>query len=208
MRLSSYFVVGDWVSSEMLRNWISTLRLKQIVYSLLLITLVLYPNLYLAGKQVISQYRGIDSLVDPENPLVVAFAEEALRDERVQSGEISVEDYVLMSIDYVRDYDLYYNANYWASPAETLQKRAGDCEDSAIVVKSVQEYLGLNNSQIVIQPRHVYIEQNGTIIGGKSTIDSNFQGFIDSVKSMPRLRQVLIILGLFLIWGRKLLPFK
>lgn len=196
------------MSFELIRNWIHTLRLKKITYSLLLIALVLYPNLYLAGKQVISQYRGIDSLVDPENPLVIDFAEKALQDERVQSGEISVEEYVLMSIDYVRDYDLYYNANYWASPEETLQKRAGDCEDSAIVVKSVQEYLDLGDSQIVIQPRHVYIEQNGTIIGGKSTIDSNFQGFIDSVKSMPRLRQVLILLGLFLIWGRKSLPIK
>jgi len=200
--------VGDWLSFDMIRKWIHTLRFKKIVYSLLLIALVLYPNIYLAGKQVISQYRGIDSLVDPENPLVIDFAEEALKDERVQSGEISVEEYVLMSIDYVRDYDLYYNANYWASPEETLQKRAGDCEDSAIVVKSVQEYLDLGDSQIIIQPRHVYIEQNGTVIGGKSTIDSNFQGFIDSVKNMPRLRQVLILLGLFLIWGRKLLSFK
>ena len=200
--------MGDWLSNELIRNWIRTFRLKKITYSLFLIGLILYPNLYLAGKQVISQYRGIDSLVDPENPLVITFAEEALRDERVQSGEISVEEYVLLSIDYVRDYDLYYNANYWASPAETLQKRAWDCEDSAIVVKSVQEYLGVEDSQIVFQPRHVYVEQNGTIIGGKSTIDSNLQGFIDSVKSIPRLRQILIVLGLFLIWGRKLLPFK
>ena len=171
-------------------------------YSLILILVVLYPNLYLAGKQAVTQIRGMDSLVDPNDPLVIALAEEARSSEKVQSGNLTVEEYVFLEITYASDYDLYWNMDYWASPAETIQRRAGDCEDSAIVVKSVQEYLG-EDSNLVIQPRHVYIEQEGVIYGGKSSIDSYSQAVYDIVKSIPLIRKIVILIGLVFIWGRK-----
>ncbi|MFQ5820635.1 MAG: hypothetical protein ACE5I5_11650 [Candidatus Heimdallarchaeota archaeon] len=189
---------------ETIRKWARILRLKKIFYSLLLILVVLYPNLYLAGKQAVTQVRGIDSLIDPEDPYVIDLAEEALASEKVQSGELTIEEYIYSVIHFKRDIDLYLNMDYWASPAETIQRRAGDCEDYAIVVKSVEEYLGLGeDSKIVIQPRHVYIEREGIIYGGKSSIDSYFDAVIDFIKNIPLIRQVLILFGLIWIWGRK-----
>ncbi|MFQ6125851.1 MAG: hypothetical protein ACE5R6_14785 [Candidatus Heimdallarchaeota archaeon] len=189
---------------EALQKWLRALRIKKIAYSLLLILVILYPNLYLAGKQAITQLRGMDSLIDPEDPYVKALAEEALTNETVQSGELTIEEYIYSVIHFKRDIDLYLNMDYWASPAETIQRRAGDCEDRAIVVKSVEEYLGLGeDSKLVIQPRHVYIEREGIIYGGKSSIDSYFDAVVDFVKDIPLLRKVLILLGLIWIWGKK-----
>lgn len=187
---------------ETLRKWIRTLHLKSIFFSILIVLVVLYPNLYLAGKQATTQIRGIDSLVDPDNPQVIILAEEALLSEEVQSGDLTIEAYVLSVIEYASDYDQYYNLDYWATPAETLQSRAGDCEDRAIVVKSVQEYLG-EDSKLVIQPRHVYIEQNGIVYGGKSSIDSYSQAVYETIKNIPSIRKILIFVGLVLIWGGK-----
>ena len=108
-----------------LRKWIKTLHLKSIFFSILLVLVVLYPNLYLAGKQATTQIRGIDSLVDPDDPQVIILAEEAMLSEQVQSGDLTIEVYVLSVIEYTSDYDQYYNLDYWAPPADTLRKRAG-----------------------------------------------------------------------------------
>jgi len=183
-----------------LRKWIKTLHLKSLFFSILLVLVVLYPNLYLAGKQATTQIRGIDSLVDPDDPQVIILAEEAMLSEQVQSGDLTIEAYVLSVIEYASDYDQYYNLDYWAPPAETLQSRVGDCEDLAIVVKSVQEYLG-EDSKLVIQPRHVYIEQNGIVYGGKSSIDSYSQAVYETIKSIPSIRKIIIFVGLILLWG-------
>ncbi len=185
---------------ETFRKWIRILHLKAIFFSILLVLVVLYPNLYLAGKQATTQIRGIDSLVDPDNPQVIILAEEAMLSEQVQSGNLTIEEYVFSVIAYASDYDQYYNLDYWAPPAETLHRRAGDCEDRAIVVKSVQEYLG-EDSKLVIQPRHVYIEQNGTIYGGKSSNNSYIRAIYETINNIPSFRKIIIFIGLVLIWG-------
>ena len=39
------------------------------------------------------------------------------------------------------DYEIWGINDYWATPYETLQKGAGDCEDLSILTKSVSDYL-------------------------------------------------------------------
>lgn len=59
--------------------------------------------------------------------------------EKVRSVNTLVNGFVT----YRRDADNYGRADYWASPAETLQRRAGDCEDYAILKMATLEKLGI-----------------------------------------------------------------
>jgi hypothetical protein len=58
------------------------------------------------------------------------------------STPAEVQAYLDATLTYQFDYDLYGRAEYFASPAETLARRAGDCEDWAWLAKSILDRAG------------------------------------------------------------------
>ncbi len=136
-------------------------------------------------------------LVNPYDEGVIRLAEEA------NSSNSSPEEYVLGNIPYASDYDVYYNLEYWASPGETLKSGKGDCEDRAILVKSVEEYLRIN-STLVIQKDHVYVQRDNLAFGGISQTESYPEAIWNIVTGIPLLRKIVIIAGLLAIWHKNL----
>ncbi|WP_338465540.1 transglutaminase-like cysteine peptidase [Novosphingobium sp. ZN18A2] len=53
-------------------------------------------------------------------------------------------------IRYREDSDLYHRADYWANAGETLRRRAGDCEDIAIVKMQMLAALGVPASDMFL----------------------------------------------------------
>ncbi|MCK4637085.1 MAG: hypothetical protein KAT49_04320 [Methanomicrobia archaeon] len=169
-------------------------KIRKIGYSVILIILVLYPNIYLAGKQIINQIEGIESLTDPNDTEVIKLAE------YLNTNNINPEEYIYENIEWASDYDVYWNLEYWATPRETIRKGRGDCEDKAILLKSVEEYLRIK-SQIVVQKDHVYVLKDDIPYGGISETDSYMTVLWNIIKQMPLIRKIIIIFGLFMIWG-------
>ncbi len=65
------------------------------------------------------------------------------------------------AIHYSRDIDTYKVADYWATPAETLSRQQGDCEDFAILKMAAlhAEGVDLKDMSVVVlfdQKRHFY----------------------------------------------------
>ncbi len=169
-------------------------KILKLIYSLIFIFLVLYPNIYLAGKQAVNEIRGMDSLIDPANPEVIKLAE------YLKSNEINPERYIYTHIKWASDYDVYWNLEYWATPEETIKNGRGDCEDRAILLKSVEEYLGIK-SKMVIQKDHVYILKDNIPYGGVSETNSYIEVLWELIKEIPFIRKIIMIFGLFMIWG-------
>jgi hypothetical protein len=170
------------------------LPLRKIILSALLISLVLYPNVYSAGKQAVNQVRGMASLIDPYDEKVVELGE------YLKSNELSPESYIYSTIDWASDYDVYWNLEYWASPGETIRKGRGDCEDRAILLKSVEEYLKIT-SQFIVQKDHVYVLKDDVPYGGVSDTTSWTTVLWNLIKRIPLIRKIIIIIGLVMIWG-------
>jgi len=162
--------------------------------SIALILLALYPNVYLGIVQVSNELNGVDSLVDA-NDLSVALIGENLK----QTGE-SPEEWVMRNITWTSDYDLYYNLEYWARPDETIMSGRGDCEDRAILTKSLNEYLEME-SDIVVQLDHVYILKDGEDYFGVSETTSTFEMVKNVILKIPFIRKIVIVSGLVIIWG-------
>jgi len=173
-------------------------KLLALLLSCALVILTLYPNMYLGIVQIGNEINGIDSLVDGSD-LSVALVGERLR----ASGE-TPEQWVSENIEWVRDYDLYYNLEYWARPAETIMSGKGDCEDRAILTKSLNEYLG-QTSDLVVQLDHVYIVKDGENYFGVSDTASVKELIWKVLTGIPFPRKVVIVTGLILIWGTALL---
>lgn len=57
---------------------------------------------------------------------------------------------VTTDVAYTRDKDQYNIDDYWASPAETILSRKGDCEDYSILQKDVLRFLGVPESRMFI----------------------------------------------------------
>lgn len=165
------------------------------VLSILLVLIVLFPNISLAIEQINRTQHGLESLIAPFDEAVIRLAEEA----RENSND-TVEEYVLRKIPYASDYDVYYNLEYWATPSETLRNGRGDCEDRAILIKSIQEYLKIK-STLVVQRDHVYVQRDGIAYGGISKTQSDVEAFWNIIKGIPLIRKIIIILGLIAIWG-------
>ena len=167
---------------------------RKMLYSVLLIGLILYPHLYLAGKQAVNQMKGMESLIDPEDPNVVEMGE------YIRTHSLNAEEYVYSTVGWASDYDTYWNLEYWASPGETIKKEKGDCEDRAILLKSVEEYLKIT-STVVVQKDHVYVLKDGVPYGGVSDTESWIRVIWNIIRDMPFIRKVLIVFGLVMIWG-------
>ena len=75
------------------------------------------------------QYHPIRQLVTPDDPEVREIA-------RVL---VQAEDYISACQDFVNSFTTYRGeiGDFWATPAETLGARAGDCDDSSILLCSL-----------------------------------------------------------------------
>jgi predicted transglutaminase-like cysteine proteinase len=58
---------------------------------------------------------------------------QAQRIENPQQRIAFIHTFVISYIQYAEDIDVYGTRDYWATPAETLARRRGDCEDFAIL---------------------------------------------------------------------------
>ncbi|MHC1605490.1 MAG: hypothetical protein ACXQTP_05945 [Candidatus Methanofastidiosia archaeon] len=165
-----------------------------IVASIVLIIVTLYPNLYLGVKQVENEMGEIDSLVDGNNDLVKLVGEHL----RI-TGE-SPEDWIQRKIKWESDYNIYGNLEYWALPSETIVAGKGDCEDRAILAKSLNEYLQ-KKAQIVVQLDHVYLLKDGEKYFGVSQTQSVVDVVKEVILGIPFLRKAIILIGLVVIWS-------
>ncbi|NPE29695.1 transglutaminase family protein [Methanococcoides sp. SA1] len=93
--------------------------------------------------------------IDPRNEDVRALAASAIA---MYPGEYNVYqlcalfDYVKNEIKYMSD---PRGNDYWATPNETLKVKAGDCDDSAILLSSLIEAIG-GTSRLYITDSHVF----------------------------------------------------
>jgi len=122
--------------------------------------ILFYPNIPLYFKQIERWKMGLNSLVDTSSLEVQRFAEEAYK-----YNNVFPEYYIFEKIKYRRDVDNYWNIEYWATPVETIERGSGDCEDIAVLTKSVLDYLDQTyhkryNARLVDQRIHVYVERN------------------------------------------------
>ena len=60
---------------------------------------------------------------------------------------VAVNDFI-NRIDYVMDIKQWHQADYWASPLETIIKKAGDCEDLAIAKYFTLVAMGMDESKL------------------------------------------------------------
>jgi len=165
-----------------------------VVLSVAWVLLVLYPNVPLGVVQVQRELDGLDALVDPDDELVTLVGDHLLI-----TGE-QPESWVARTIPWKSDYDVYGNLEYWAHPSETILRGAGDCEDRAILTRSLNAYLN-QESEVVVQPGHVYIVRDGQAYFGVSETDSVPEMLWNVVQAIPAGRVLLILGGLIAIWG-------
>jgi hypothetical protein len=90
--------------------------------------LQLYRDI-LANVRYDSRYHSIKSLVQPDDPTVRAVA-------RVL---VQADDFISATQEFVDSFTTYRTevGDYWAKPHETLDARAGDCDDKAILLTSI-----------------------------------------------------------------------
>lgn len=84
------------------------------------------------------------------------------------------------SIRYARDIDLYQTADHWATPSETLARKAGDCEDFAILKLAALRADGVAQKDMSVvvlfdQKRHFYHAVLSVAIGGHYYILDNMR---------------------------------
>ncbi len=84
------------------------------------------------------------------------------------------------TIRYSRDIDTYKVADYWATPAETLSRQQGDCEDFAILKMAAlhAEGVDLKDMSVVVlydQKRHFYHAVLSVAVNGNRLILDNMR---------------------------------
>ncbi|MDP9812509.1 putative transglutaminase-like cysteine proteinase [Rhizobium tibeticum] len=84
------------------------------------------------------------------------------------------------TIRYSRDIDTYKTADYWATPAETLARQQGDCEDFAILKMAAlhAEGVDLKDMSVVVlfdQKRHFYHAVLSVALDGNRFILDNMR---------------------------------
>jgi predicted transglutaminase-like cysteine proteinase len=84
------------------------------------------------------------------------------------------------TIRYSRDIDTYKVADYWATPAETLSRQQGDCEDFAILKMAAlhAEGVELKDMSVIVlfdQKRHFYHAVLSVAVNGNRFILDNMR---------------------------------
>ena len=75
---------------------------------------------------------------------------QSYRDSSFESRTRAVDKYVNHFLTYAEDSAIYKKAEYWATPAEVIQKTKADCEDYANLKKVMLERLGVPDSLLHI----------------------------------------------------------
>ncbi len=188
-----------------------------VTMSVILFLLVLFPNIPLALEQINRTSMGYDRLANSTSPQL-----NALADKIEKSGEDPVW-YIDEHFPYASDYEVWGNFDYWETPEEVIAQGRTDCEGKAILTKAVINLLSERQnthiqSEIKPQQQHVYVEVqeeeniSGTPVNqttsyylipekvNESYLDKTINGFKEFQSEMPLERQIILIVGLSLIW--------
>jgi hypothetical protein len=113
-------------------------------------------------------YRKVNDLIDPDDPRVVALANEVsegLGDDYNIYWIASLFDWIISELEYKSDPS---EGDVWSPPGETCDLKAGDCEDYSILIASVVEHWG-GNAQFYIITSHAF----AAVYVGPRTMDVN-----------------------------------
>lgn len=80
--------------------------------------------------------------------------------DRLETVQVGVNHYVR----YVEDYPLYGKLDYWASPDETVERMAGDCEDSAILKMAILSSAGFPKDKMFLTIGRDLVSRNAHAI--------------------------------------------
>jgi len=98
--------------------------------------------------------------IDPKNPEVKTLAERIVRgvpNEDKQQLITRVFGWVTREIEYRSDPgQKWKGGDYVKPPLQTIHSRAGDCDDSSVLLASLLEALGFN-TYLIFLPRHVFV---------------------------------------------------
>ncbi len=108
---------------------------------------VLYPNPY---KLIQSFYRLFNPPICTESVIDIAKEVEG-------KTPSEIEKYVLRTIKYKHDWQIYKYPWYFPSTIEVIEKQQGDCKSRLVVIASIFEKLGIEYS-FLFSPSHVWID--------------------------------------------------
>ena len=100
-------------------------------------------------------FEKVNDMVNSTDPLVRSTAISTVRE---YPGKYNIYqlcslfDYVSTNVEYVSD---PHDSDYWATPAETINTGAGDCEDYALLMASLVESIG-GSSRIYLTDDHAF----------------------------------------------------
>ena len=61
---------------------------------------------------------------------------------------VAVNKLINNNLYYIEDIDLWNTKDYWATPTETIEKEAGDCEDMAILKYFLLKDIGVDKNKL------------------------------------------------------------
>ena len=141
---------------------------------------------------------GMDNMSYMSNTLVPALTQ------KIIAARVSPESYIQENFTYISDYQNYGIRDFWAYPDETISRMSGDCEDYAILEKSVVDYVYKNTKvvKVMTQPNHAYVSVDNSSVWKiadepeQSQYDRAVQALTDyfDFGSMPIERTVIIII--------------
>ncbi len=139
------------------RRWAITMRVKglnkrfSLFFILVWVTFVLYPQPTALGKSI---YRLLDPPVAPNS---VGAMLETLPSQ-VEPSEI--ENYILTTVPYSYDWQVFNLPWYFPTVEEVLLKGTGDCKSRFIVLASALEALDIPY-ELYLSPVHIWINYAG-----------------------------------------------
>ena len=76
-----------------------------------------------------------------------------------------IERFVIKTIHYKRDKNVWNQVEYWQTPTETWKKRTGDCEDGAILILALAHYMGIDAYRLKLCAGYVKLDKKGKLGG-------------------------------------------
>jgi len=104
--------------------------------------------------------------ITPSDPSVNALAKKITNSSDSDDKKIyDIEQWVQKNIKYVADDKNYGQLEYWAYPAETLERKSGDCEDQAFLIHSLGLAAGIEPERLRTYGGLVFVS-NSRSLGG------------------------------------------
>ena len=184
--ISSVFVVGIIVFSLLGIGWIPRLIVGNVAKNIAFLFKNTYSQVDIKASDTaiyphISLQQRIQQKVNYSDSSVRAFAvkhslmyfDEYYPKYRQICRQFSLLKYIKTNFKYVSDPSDY---DYFASPLESIELMAGDCDDYSILMASVLKAIGAN-VRIIWSPRHVYPE---LYCGDKA----NFEKYVSAIYTL------------------------